>query len=328
MAHDAKCNIARLCRRLGVALLVVVSPACLAQVAETVTYYYTNQQGTPLVTADAAGNTLTTSDYRPYGSQVLGATVGGPGYTGHVNDPDSGLVYMQARYYDPFLGRFLSTDPAAMDAENLHTFNRFEYASNNPVGNIDTDGKVVTSLNASNNATLAGYINQYASGQYAFNGGNLQRVGPGTGSSSYYASKLDALIASPDTLVLDISSTYTTNTGSVVQVQDFGGGLTQRRVTGDVFTVVDGNGSSSIDSDGNYMSVTPAEVFLHEIVGHAAPYLVGSDTGNAVSNENKARAQIPGLKQRAADPSHTERPQKSPPKKPVPPEGCGILCSH
>ncbi|WP_425502759.1 RHS repeat-associated core domain-containing protein [Pinirhizobacter soli] len=32
----------------------------------------------------------------------------GPSYTGHVADTDSGLVYMQARYYEPQLGRFLS----------------------------------------------------------------------------------------------------------------------------------------------------------------------------------------------------------------------------
>jgi RHS repeat-associated protein len=306
--------------------LSLVAP--LSQAAETVTYYYTNPQGTPLATTDASGNILTTSDYRPYGSQVLGSPAGGPGYTGHVNDPDSGLVYMQARYYDPVVGRFLGADPAGVTAQDVHTFNRFEYASNNPVGNIDTDGRVVTSLNGSNNATLAGYINQYAAGEYAFSGDTLQRVGPGAGGSSYYASKLDGLIASPDSLVLDVSSTYTTNSGNVVNVQDYGGGLTQPRSSGGVFTVVSGNGSSTTDTDGNYMSVTPGEVLMHELLGHAAPYLLGSDTGNAISNENKGRAEISGLKQRAADPNHTERRQPPPPKKPPPPADCGILCSH
>jgi RHS repeat-associated protein len=119
--------------------LSLVAP--FSQAAETVTYYYTNQQGTPLATADASGNVLTASDYRPYGSQVLGSPVGGPGYTGHVNDPDSGLVYMQARYYDPVVGRFLGVDPAGTQPGDVSKFGRFNYSSGNPVRFIDPDGK-------------------------------------------------------------------------------------------------------------------------------------------------------------------------------------------
>lgn len=76
--------------------------------AGTVTYVYTDPQGTPLAEADASGNVTATFDYAPYGGQALGTPPSGPGYTGHANDPESGLVYMQARYYDPVVGRFLS----------------------------------------------------------------------------------------------------------------------------------------------------------------------------------------------------------------------------
>lgn len=109
--------------------------------AETITYYYTNQQGTPLATADAAGNILSTADYRPYGVQALGTPETGPGYTGHVNDPGSGLVYMQARYYDPTVGRFMSADPLSSTDAKPNAFGRYGYASNNPVLNIDPDGR-------------------------------------------------------------------------------------------------------------------------------------------------------------------------------------------
>jgi uncharacterized protein RhaS with RHS repeats len=74
--------------------------------AGTVTYVYTDAQGTPLAEADASGNITATFDYAPYGSQALGTPPSGPGYTGHANDPDTGLVYMQARYYDPAVGSF------------------------------------------------------------------------------------------------------------------------------------------------------------------------------------------------------------------------------
>jgi uncharacterized protein RhaS with RHS repeats len=62
-----------------------------------VTYVYTDPQGTPLAEADANGNITATFDYRPYGSIALGTAPNGPGYTGHVNDTDTGLIYMQAR---------------------------------------------------------------------------------------------------------------------------------------------------------------------------------------------------------------------------------------
>jgi hypothetical protein len=45
--------------------------------------------------------------------------------TWHAQDP-TGLVYMQARYYDPEVGRFLSEDP-------VQATNRYAYAFNNPV---------------------------------------------------------------------------------------------------------------------------------------------------------------------------------------------------
>lgn len=56
------------------------------------------------------------------------------------------------------------------------------------------------------------------------------------------------------------------------------------------------------------------------LVGHAIPMATTSDTGNAVSNENKARAQISGSSQRQADPAHVEGQLRKP-------EACGLLCS-
>lgn len=107
----------------------------------TVTYVYADALGTPLAEADASGNITATFDYRPYGSQALGSPPSGPGYTGHVNDPDSGFIYMQARYYDPVLQRFLSIDPVAPSASALFGFNRYQYGSGNPILNFDPDGR-------------------------------------------------------------------------------------------------------------------------------------------------------------------------------------------
>jgi RHS repeat-associated protein len=42
-----------------------------------------------------------------------------------VNDADTGLVYMQQRYYEPVAGRFLSVDPVATEAGTGSSFNRY-----------------------------------------------------------------------------------------------------------------------------------------------------------------------------------------------------------
>lgn len=112
----------------------------------TVTYVYTDPQGTPLAEADASGAITATFDYKPYGSQALGSPKAGPGYTGHVNDPDTGFVYMQARYYDPGVERFLGVDPPSPEMGNIFNFNRYDYTNNNPINHTDPDGRCADQL--------------------------------------------------------------------------------------------------------------------------------------------------------------------------------------
>lgn len=127
-------------RMLGVLTCLILCGAVHAGKGK-VTYIYTDPQGTPIAEADEQGNITKTFDYRPYGQRALGQPPDGPGYTGHVNDPDTDLVYMQARYYDPEMGRFLSADPVGPKPGDLFGFNRYTYANNNPVVNIDPDGR-------------------------------------------------------------------------------------------------------------------------------------------------------------------------------------------
>ena len=57
------------------------------------------------------------------------------GFTGHIED-ETGLTYMQARYYDPVIGRFLSADPIGY-ADGL---NVYAYVRNDPVNKTDPTG--------------------------------------------------------------------------------------------------------------------------------------------------------------------------------------------
>ncbi|WP_234349362.1 RHS repeat-associated core domain-containing protein, partial [Xanthomonas citri] len=110
--------------------------------AGTIKFQHTDALGSPIAVTDAAGQVVERTDYQPYGSPI-GKTVDGIGYTGHAMDGATGLTYMQQRYYDQDLGRFLSVDPVAADSVFSANFNRYWYANNNPYRFTDPDGRDV-----------------------------------------------------------------------------------------------------------------------------------------------------------------------------------------
>ena len=56
---------------------------------------------------------------------------------------------MQARYYDPMIGRFLAEDPVGfMDTGNPGYFNRYSYTMNDPINAIDPTGMLVCDNNS------------------------------------------------------------------------------------------------------------------------------------------------------------------------------------
>lgn len=64
--------------------------------------------------------------------------------------PSTGLVYMQARYYDPQIGRFTQLDPVRYGPETFATGqnNRWTYCANDPVNASDPSGAVASALPA------------------------------------------------------------------------------------------------------------------------------------------------------------------------------------
>lgn len=122
-----------------------------------VTYYYTDPQGTILATTDEQGNLNSQADRKPYGEQVMGAPQDGPGYTGHLDDTDSDLVYMEARYYDPLMGRFLGIDPTPFKPGEIASIGRYTYTNNNPITNTDPDGRDCMTNNGTTHCVTAVY---------------------------------------------------------------------------------------------------------------------------------------------------------------------------
>jgi len=123
---------------------VYLSGKLIAETAQSgvTTYSHTDALGSPVAVTDSSGSVAYRTRYEPYGATVAGST--NPpriGFTGHVNDPNTGLVYMQQRYYEPMASRFLSVDPVTTDVQTGKAFSRYHYASNNAYAFVDPDGR-------------------------------------------------------------------------------------------------------------------------------------------------------------------------------------------
>jgi RHS repeat-associated protein len=121
---------------------------------------------------DASGTLYRASTYRPYGEQleqvINPLTPSEPkGYTGERTDPETGLTYLHARYYDAGLGRFLSPDWWDVTMPGVGT-NRYAYALNDPVNLSDRNGHCGGSLTCGD----SGWTGSGGSSSYAVHIGN------------------------------------------------------------------------------------------------------------------------------------------------------------
>jgi hypothetical protein len=79
-------------------LLAMLAMLAASAQAQTVEYIHTDALGSVVAVTNASRTVLERREYEPYGSQLTPAVTNGPGYTGHVQDAATGLVYMQQRY--------------------------------------------------------------------------------------------------------------------------------------------------------------------------------------------------------------------------------------
>ena len=110
-------------------------------------YYRKNLFGDIIAMFDGNGTVYAKYAYDAWGNCSILQDTNGMGtfnpyrYRGYYFDTELNLYYLNARYYDPEIGRFISQDDISyLDPETLNGLNLFVYCLNNPVMDTDPDG--------------------------------------------------------------------------------------------------------------------------------------------------------------------------------------------
>lgn len=147
----------------------------------TLYYYVLNAQGDVIALADQNGNLIAKYSYDPWG-KLLSVTPNGwldeqnayylevaeanpLRYRGYYYDSETGFYYLQSRYYDPEIGRFINADSyASTDATGLLSTNMFAYCENDPVNRSDPSGELFGTISGLIVGGLTGALSAYING--------------------------------------------------------------------------------------------------------------------------------------------------------------------
>jgi len=136
-------------------------------------FYETNIQGDVIAVYDSSWNKIVSFSYDAWGNftpTINNSTVYTSNfqkailfrYRGYIYDTETQLYYLQSRYYDPAVGRFINADDISyLGADGtLLSYNLYAYCKNNPINDIDPNGKIaLTSLiGAAIGGAIAGSI--------------------------------------------------------------------------------------------------------------------------------------------------------------------------
>ncbi|WP_189521379.1 RHS repeat-associated core domain-containing protein [Mesorhizobium sp. M1B.F.Ca.ET.045.04.1.1] len=94
---------------------------------------------------DSSGAITEATNYATYGERLNTGFQTQKSYIGERFDPETGLLYLNARYMDPVLGRFISPDDWDPTLADVGT-NRYAYALNDPVNKSDPNGHAYTAM--------------------------------------------------------------------------------------------------------------------------------------------------------------------------------------
>ncbi len=137
-----------------VALLFATVTTGPALAGEYVLFYHNDALGSPVAVTDINGNIVWRADYEPFGNlATLAETLPNTHqFLGKEVDAETSLHYLEARFYDGSLGRFLSVDPLLLRGRPdsalkiPQRLNVYSYSTNNPYRFVDPDGKLTIEI--------------------------------------------------------------------------------------------------------------------------------------------------------------------------------------
>ena len=107
-------------------------------------YYILNLQGDVVMLVNASGATVASYEYDPYGKVISAtgsmASINPLRYRGYYYDQETGMYFLQSRYYDPAICRFINADSFASTGQGILGYNMFAYCGNNPSNTLDITG--------------------------------------------------------------------------------------------------------------------------------------------------------------------------------------------
>ena len=112
--------------------------------------YLVNQRGDVVKETDETGTVTNSFDYNDYGKLIgsdkaADSVFGYGGQYGAVTDKN-GLVFLQTRYYNPEIMRFMNRDTVRGSITDTKSLNRFAYVEGNPLTYVDPNGQAATWL--------------------------------------------------------------------------------------------------------------------------------------------------------------------------------------
>ena len=223
--------------------------------APSIYYYVLNVQGDVVALSNASGEIVAEYFYDPWGAPVDNSgksifqvetenpirELNPLRYRGYYYDSETGFYYLQSRYYDPFIGRFISADTfATTDADGILSCNMFAYCENNPVMRSDASGEF---WNIIGGGIIGGIINTYTSFVFAkisgqsftaadalisFTSGAITGAVAATGLGAIYQGLVGAAVGAAGSIASDLAGpTHTVDLkkAGVYAAAGFAGGL-------------------------------------------------------------------------------------------------------
>ncbi len=137
-------------------ILTLLLGVCQANAATNIYYVHNDHLGTPKAMTDANQTVVWKSEHTPFGNSTVDEDPDGDSinvvmnvrFPGQYYDQETNLHYNWNRYYDPNIGRYITSDPIGLTGG----VNTYGYALQNPIMYYDPLGKAIIAINP---ATLA-----------------------------------------------------------------------------------------------------------------------------------------------------------------------------